>query len=104
MLKIKKKYEMEKEIERKSIFISYYFCQFALIILIIINCITKKNIVIPLYFLIMANVVKKTSDLIYRHSVEDERWKKGLMIFLLSILLVLFILTISPTIGVINEK
>ena len=97
---LKKKDEMEKEIENKSILISYYFCQCALVIWILINFINKKNNLIPLYILIMDNIVKKISDLIYKHSVEDERWKKGLLILILLILLILFMLML----GVTNEK
>ena len=49
-----KKDEMDKEIESRSITISYYFVEVILLICVIISVILKKNAIVPLYVFFQA--------------------------------------------------
>lgn len=90
-----KKDEMEKEIEYKSISISYYFTIVILSIWIIINIFLKQNTIIPLYILITELLIKNISKLIIKKTYGDDRWKKFLVGLFCIIFLIIFILTIS---------
>ena len=90
-----KKDEMDKEIESRSITISYYFVEVILLICVIISVILKKNAIVPLYVLIAQIIVKNISKLIIKKQYGDDRWKKILIGLLIAILLIIFVLTVS---------
>ena len=90
-----KKDEMDKEIDCKSITISYYFVEVILIVCIILSVILKKNAIIPLYVLIAQILVKNISKLIIKRKYGDDRWRKILIGLLITVLLIVFVLTIS---------
>ena len=98
MFAFKKKDEMERDISNKGIVISYYFTTALLVIWIIRNLIINQSAVLPLYVLVMQFIVEKISVLIYKRSVGDSRWKKGLVILLTVIVIIFLALTISPRI------
>lgn len=95
MLPFKKRDEMEQEIHKKSVLISHSFTSVALVVWIIVDLIYQKSAVLPLYLLIAQLIVQKISTLIYKHSVDDERWKKGLLLLIVTIVLILFSLLIA---------
>ena len=90
-----KKDEMDKEIDCKSITISYYFVEVILIVCIILSVILKKNAIIPLYVLIAQILVKNISKLIIKRKYGDDRWRKILIGLLITVLLIVFVLTVS---------
>ena len=90
-----KKDEMDREIDNKSIKISYYFVEVILLICVIMSVIFKKNAIVPLYVLIAQIVVKNVSKLIIKKLYGDDRWKKILIGLLIGILLIIFVLTVS---------
>ena len=96
MLPFKKRDEMEQEIHKKSVLISHSFTSVALVVWIIVDLICQKSAILPLYLLIAQLIIQKLSALIFRHSVDDERWKKGLLLLIVSVILILFSLLIAP--------
>lgn len=66
----RKKDEMDLEIQKKSVFISYCLTQLLLIIWITINVFMKKNCIIPLYIFIVQVIIKLFSELIYKKYIK----------------------------------
>ena len=96
MIKFRRRDEMEQEIENKSIYIAYYSTYILLSIWIIRNLLIKEMAILPLYILIVQFIVKKISELFYKRSVDDDRWRKGLIFLIVIICLIFVFLTVSP--------
>ena len=99
MFGFRKRDEMDQDIHSRSIFIAYYFTSALLIIWIVINIVLDKSPILPLYVLITQFAVKKISELYYRYSVDDSRWKKGLLALSIMIIAILFLLMVSIGVG-----
>lgn len=99
MFGFRKRDEMDQDIHSRSILIAYYSTSLLLIIWIVINTVIDKSSILPLYILIMQFIVKKISELYYRYSVDDSRWKKGLLALSITIIAILFLLMVSIGIG-----
>ena len=91
----KKSDEMDKAIRVRSIAASYWFTEAILVVWIVISLIMKKSAMVPLYVLLAGLLVRGVFALIYRRSVGDDRWKKGLVILVAVIALVVFVLMLS---------
>lgn len=90
-----KKDEMEREIDSKSVTISYCFVEIILLLSVIISIVLKKNAIVPLYILITQILVKYISKLIIKKKYDDDRWGKLLIGLLIVVLIIIFFLTIS---------
>ena len=95
MFKRKNFDEMDKAIRGRSIAASYYFTEAILVVWIVVSLIMGKNATAPLYVLLAGLIVRGVSELTFRRGVGDDRWKKGLVIFIAVVALVVFVLMLS---------
>lgn len=88
--------EMEQAIVTKSAMCAYKLILIALSIWIIVGLFLKISVVLPGYILIGQLVVRFASEQIYKREVEDERWKRNIVFFLIGMAVVIFIVLLIP--------
>lgn len=89
--------EMEKEIITRSTIHAYKFMVIALLIWCISAALSHQNWGIPFYIILSQSLVKFIAKQIYRHQVEDERWKNSLLsLTIIATIIVFAILFIIP--------
>jgi len=98
MRKKKELDEMEQAIVTKSAMCAYKFILIALSMWIIAGLFLKNSVVLPGYILIGQLVVRFASEQIYKREVEDERWKRNIVFFLIDTAVVIFIVLLIPLI------
>lgn len=96
MRKKKELDEMEQAIVTKSAMCAYKFILIALSIWIIAGLFWKISVVLFGYILIGQLVVQFASEQIYKREVEDERWKRNIVFFLIGTAVVIFIVLLIP--------
>ena len=89
--------EMEKTILTRSTIHAYNFMLLVLLIWCISAALSHQNWGIPFYIILAQSLVKFIAKQIYRHQVDDERWKNSLIsLTIIATIIVFAILFVIP--------
>ena len=91
----RKKDEMDLDIQKKSVFVSYYLTQLLLIIWIIISVFMKKNCIIPLYIFMVQFIIRFFVELVYKRLYKDDRIKRRIIMFICILIVSVFFLIVG---------
>lgn len=97
-MKNKNRDEMEQSILIKSENLAYRFMTIALGMWVLIGLFLKKSVVVPGYILLAQLFIRFSAEQIYKKEVGDERWKRNVIIFLVSIVIIIFVAMLGATI------
>lgn len=103
---MKKKHEldeMEQVILARSMTCAYKFIVIVLSIWVVIGLFLKSSVVLPGYVLIGQLFVRFVAEQIYKREVEDERWKRNIVFFLIGMVVVIFVALLIPLVYIGTE-
>lgn len=96
-MKNKNRDEMEQSILIKSENLTYRFMTIALSMWVLIGLFLKKSVVLPGYILLAQLFIRFIAEQIYKKEVDDERWKRNVIVFLVSIVIIIFVAMLGAT-------
>lgn len=96
-MKNKNRDEMEQSILIKSENLTYRFMTIALSMWVLIGLLLKKSVVLPGYILLAQLFIRFIAEQIYKKEVDDERWKRNVIVFLVSIVIIIFVAMLGAT-------
>lgn len=88
--------EMEQAILAKSMTCAYKFMIIVLSLWVVIGLFLKQSVVLPGYVLLGQLLVRFVAEQIYKREVEDERWKRNVVFFLIGVAVMLFVALLIP--------
>lgn len=89
--------EMEQSILIKSENLAHRFMTITLSMWVLIGLFLKKSVVLPGYILLAQLFVRFIAEQIYKKEVGDERWKRNVIIFFVSIVIIIFVVMLGVT-------
>ena len=63
----------------------------------LIGLFLKKSVVLPGYILLAQLFIRFIAEQIYKKEVDDERWKRNVIVFLVSIVIIIFVAMLGAT-------
>lgn len=64
---------------------------------VLIGLLLKKSVVLPGYILLAQLFIRFIAEQIYKKEVDDERWKRNVIVFLVSIVIIIFVAMLGAT-------